>query len=385
MRNERFNGPDVLSLMLFLDESRSIKQLSDQINSGSEEAPLLILTLLPFLGLMAHDGPRFVREHFGNIPLDHQSVNRLRNASKSLSSKGLDVASYSEEVETTVQALRASQHMATDEALFGNLFQALHPNIEIVFSDRLPVCTTFNVARYIGGKDALNAGGGLKSDVIKLLGFDIGQASAIFAATAEASGMDLGVYVPVSFPATAVKCRYETAKNPLAQRGLKSDTAFFMLTEMLTQLNSVLVLHKQGYFSDAMFVKYGTITAVSTRKSVNKLINYTKGQNASSTDEASCDLLSTVLPKDIKRVLKKADGLRDALAHYDFIRLLGPKRGGESSPILILSYGLEKTVKMDVSEYLCWLDDAIRAISSGIEALVALNGLAPGISAEQRV
>lgn len=385
MRNEQFNKPDALSLMLFLDESRSIKQLFDQINSGSEEAPLLILTLLPFLGLMAHDGPRFVREHFGNIPFDRQSVNHLRNTSKSLSSKGLDVASYSMEVEATVQTLRNSQHTAIDGSLFGNLFQALHPNVEIVFSDGLPVCTTFNVARYIGGKDALNAGGGLKNSVMDSIGFDIGQASAIFAATAEVSEMDLGVYAPVSFPATAVKCRYETAKNPLAQKGLKSDTAFFMLTEMLTQLNSVLVLHKHGIFSDAMFIKYGTITAVSMRKSVNKLINYTKGQNASSEDKASCDLLSTVLPKDISRVIKKADGLRDAFAHYDFNRLLGSERCGESSPSLILSYGLERTVKKDVNEYLCWLDGAIRAISSGIEALVALNDLAPGISVEQRV
>lgn len=73
------------------------------------------------------------------------------------------------------------------------------------------------------------------------------------------------------------------------------------------------------------------------------------------------------------------------LAHYNFIKLLGPERCGESTPGLILSYGLKRTVRMDVNVYLCWLDDAIHTISSGIEALVALNDLAPGISAEQRV
>ena len=156
--NSSNNEADACSILLFVDEGRMFHKVIEHSRRYPEATPLLMLSILPFLALTVHDSVRFVRKYFDATgPLDSNAVNRLRNASKALSSKGLHIEEYALEAKAITSTLTASAK--NHSGLFGDLLNAMQPDIAIVYCNGLPVSTSYNVARYVGQAD-----GGLKGD-----------------------------------------------------------------------------------------------------------------------------------------------------------------------------------------------------------------------------
>lgn len=98
---------DQCSQFLFIKEGILFQKIQRHSERYPEAAAALSLTLLPFCGLIVHDGVRFVRNNFDSaIALDAQSVNRLRNATKSLSLESVKVEDYLAEIEEVTDHLK---------------------------------------------------------------------------------------------------------------------------------------------------------------------------------------------------------------------------------------------------------------------------------------
>lgn len=104
--NSSNNEADACSILLFVDEGRMFHKVIEHSRRYPEATPLLMLSILPFLALTVHDSVRFVRKYFdATVPLDSNAVNRLRNASKALSSKGLHIEEYALEAKAITSTL----------------------------------------------------------------------------------------------------------------------------------------------------------------------------------------------------------------------------------------------------------------------------------------
>lgn len=129
--NSSNNEADACSILLFVDEGRMFHKVIEHSRRYPEATPLLMLSILPFLALTVHDSVRFVRKYFdATVPLDSNAVNRLRNASKALSSKGLHIEEYALEAKAITSTLTASAK--NHSGLFGDL--------QMLCSQILPLC-----------------------------------------------------------------------------------------------------------------------------------------------------------------------------------------------------------------------------------------------------
>lgn len=89
INHAKSTGADACSILTFVEDGRMFYKLLDHRDRYPESTPDLMLTILPFCALAAHDSVRFVKKYFDHdFELDSAVVNRLRNASKSLSAKG---------------------------------------------------------------------------------------------------------------------------------------------------------------------------------------------------------------------------------------------------------------------------------------------------------
>lgn len=141
-------GADACSILTFVEDGMMFSKLLDHKDRYPESTPDLMLTILPFCALAAHDSVRFVKKYFDHdFKLDSVVVNRLRNASKSLSAKGLTVEDYAHVTNSVTRGLSSSAKKAT--GVFGSLVNSFTPDMGICMHENRPVYTTFATARYI--------------------------------------------------------------------------------------------------------------------------------------------------------------------------------------------------------------------------------------------
>ena len=148
INHAKSTGAYAFSILTFVEDGRMFYKLLDHRDRYPESTPDLMLTILPFCALAAHDSVRFVKKYFDHdFELDSAVVNRLRNASKSLSAKGSTVEDYTFMTNSVTRRLSSSTKKAT--GLFGSLINSLTPDMGICTHGDRPVCTTFITARYI--------------------------------------------------------------------------------------------------------------------------------------------------------------------------------------------------------------------------------------------
>ena len=284
-----------------------------------EATPLLMLSILPFLALTVHDSVRFVRKYFdATVPLDSNAVNRLRNASKALSSKGLHIEEYALEAKAITSTLTASAK--NHSGLFGDLLNAMQPDIAIVYCNGLPVSTSYNVARYVG--------------------------------------LDL---------------HFSDLLIPLSCKGISNIACFFMLSDILTQLNSITVLRNSGFFSDALQMKFATTVLLAACRSISKFSRCVKPKpDRHECTSEGAEILSTMIPKSMRKEIERTSDLRNAFVHYDFSKLLDSKLGKCHDAGTILEMAIQSSVQKSVEEYLAWIVGTVDDLSKVISTLIEL-------------
>lgn len=337
-----------------------------------EATPLLMLSILPFLALTVHDSVRFVRKYFdATVPLDSNAVNRLRNASKALSSKGLHIEEYALEAKAITSTLTASAK--NHSGLFGDLLNAMQPDIAIVYCNGLPVSTSYNVARYVGRAD-----GGLKGvlanpDVVSRLGFDIGQAASVNYYTVAQLGIEESSLVSNKFEAESLDLHFSDLLIPLSCKGISNIACFFMLSDILTQLNSITVLRSSGFFSDALQMKFATTVLLAACRSISKFSRCVKPKpDRHECTSEGAEILSTMIPKSMRKEIERTSDLRNAFVHYDFSKLLDSKLGKCHDAGTILEMAIQSSVQKSVEEYLAWIVGTVDDLSKVISTLIEL-------------
>lgn len=358
--------PDACSSMIFVDEGRMFHQLLDHIKRFPDDTPILMLAMLPFCGLTVHDGIKFANKLTPyKVPYDTQSVNRMRNYSKSLSDTGISVEEYAESVQQITGAF--SSKMKSHTGLFASVLNAIQPDAGIFFYENKPIVTTYTTSRYIGIDGMFDHG------VRESLGYDLGQAAAISYAVAEALGMNPDAYTSKRFETQGIDCQYAPLIKPLTDEGLAFQTCFFMLSEILMQMNSIDALRKAGIFSDILYVKFGTSTLVAASKSISKLRDYLgKSPESFSCTTQGISALSNIIPRKTRKRIRKIVKLRNALVHYDFQGFIGQQSCHGKSPDEILNYGAEASGFESSESYLNWLNTTICCCEERIAGLLKL-------------
>ena len=219
INHAKSTGADACSILTFVEDGRMFYKLLDHRDRYPESTPDLMLTILPFCALAAHDSVRFVKKYFDHdFELDSAVVNRLRNASKSLSAKGSTVEDYTFMTNSVTRGLSSSTKKAT--GLFGPLINSLTPDMGICTHGDRPVCTTFITARYISQA----YGGALdpvwSEECEKQLGFDLGVAASAAFYTVKLLTPELHTLTAKEFETCHVDCHYSDMLLPLKKQGI---------------------------------------------------------------------------------------------------------------------------------------------------------------------
>lgn len=363
---------DACSLFMFIDEGCLFQKILLHSKNYPNSAPYLANTIFPFCGLIVHDSVRFFRKHFdSSLCLDSQSVNRLRNATKSLSSTGLCVEEYAEEVHAIADYL--SGRFKNHTGIFGNLMNSMQPDVGISYFNGVPVCTTFNMSRYLAKCSSRGIEGVFDPESAKSIGYDIGQAARPSYYTVEALGIDSSALEVVSFDLLSKDFHYSNLLKPITERSLTNPVYFFMLCEGLTQLNSIRALRESGFFSDLIEIKMTTAVLVALGRSLAKLCRYlAKHPEFESNPSRANSALTKIIPRKQRKTIEKSKDLRNALIHYDFSKLIGEKSCKHNDAETILNLATESTVKMTSREYLDWLRNSSEEIAANIASVVML-------------
>ena len=372
MNEIRDSTYDACSLFMFVDEGCLFQKILHHSKKYPQYAPYLANTIFPFCGLIVHDSIKFVRDHFDpSLYLDSQSVSRLRNATKSLSSTGLSVDKYTEEVCAIADYL--SSKFKNHTGIFGNLMNSMQPDAGISYYNGVPIYTTYNLSRYLAKYNSAGLESIFDPDVAKQMGYDIGQAASPSFYTVEALGVASSIIEVNSFSVTNKDFHYSNLLQPITERGLTNPVYFFMLCEGLTQLNSTQALRESGFFSNLIEIKMTTAVLVAFERSLTKLCRYMfKYPEFENNPLYANSILSKLISKDQQKLIRKAKDLRNALIHYDFIKLLGEGVCRDNDAETILSLAIASTVKMTSSNYLDWLRGARKEITTNIAEIVNL-------------
>lgn len=363
---------DECSLLLFVDEGCLFQKLLLHSEQFPDSAPYLANTVFPFCALIVHDSVRFVREHFDpSFPIDSESVNRLRNATKSLSSAGLSVKEYYVEIQAITGFL--DEQFRNQSGVLGDLKKLIQPDVGIGYYNGQPVYTTFNMSRYLFKYSAGEIAAIFDPDTAKRMGYDIGQAARPSYYTVEALGVDPSRLPFEEFGMTSKDFHYSDLLKPITEYGLVNPVYFFVLCEGLTQINSVIALHENKFFSDLLELKMATTVLVALEKSLSKLSRYIVKSPEFEKDPARANqILSKAIPRNQRKVIKKAKDLRNALVHYDFAKLLGSDICENQDAEVILNLATQHTVGMSSEDYLSWLEEASKEIANNIDSLIKL-------------
>ena len=358
--------PDPCSVLIFIDEGRMFHQLLDQSDRFPDTSPILMLTALPFCGLIVHDSVRFMNKYAKQpIPYDSQAVNRLRNHSKSLADTKMPVEEYAKSAQQIVDTLGAT--MKTHTGPFASVLNALQPDMGIFYYDKKPILTTYIISRYIG-IERIN-----DHESIKQLGYEMGQAAAINYEFTNLIGMDTSAYQSNRFETNHIDCHYSSLVQPLAEKGLSNQACFFALSEILTQMNSIDSLRKAGFFSEALYLKFGTSTLEAANKSISKLARYYgKDPESFNCTRQGLSIMSSVMPHETRKRIERIRPLRNAFIHYDFTRCIEKRSCHGLTENEVLDQAVNTVGFANTTEYLDWLHDTLCNCEERMSSLLEL-------------
>ena len=168
-------------------------------------------------------------------------------------------------------------------------------------------------------------------------------------------------------------CHYSDMLLPLKKQGIDNAACFFMLAEFLVQLNAVFALSENEMFDDVLRMKYGTAVLLALDGSISRFANCVMPKSSEYGFTADGALvLSTLVPKEVRKRVRASKDLRNAFVHYDFSGLLGMQACKGKSADELLIEATRKTVKMDPGDYLCWLDESMTMMAKRIDDLISL-------------
>ena len=186
-------------------------------------------------------------------------------------------------------------------------------------------------------------------------------------------GIEESSLVSNKFEAESLDLHFSDLLIPLSCKCISNIACFFMLSDILTQLNSITVLRNSGFFSDALQMKFATTVLLAACRSISKFSRCVKPKpDRHECTSEGAEILSTMIPKSMRKEIERTSDLRNAFVHYDFSKLLDSKLGKCHDAGTILEMAIQSSVQKSVEEYLAWIVGTVDDLSKVISTLIEL-------------
>ena len=380
-----FTAGDSFSCILLWEEGWMIHRYLEHHKLYPDSTPILALIMIPFLALSEHDGIEYVNRTFDvHIPRDSERVHKVRNQMKSLGARGIRFDEYSKETNELLTAM--SQSFKGHRGPFSKLANALQPDMGIYYYKDMPIGTTYSIARYLFDSESAHNMRNDYSEVVGSFGCELGESGAFLYAFAEQLFADEGVKSFSEFATASNDVHLANLIKPLDDQGVDDPAVFFMLTDLMLQINAVLALLDAGLFTRRLFIKYMVATLFHGWKSVRSFTGYTLGEKCPVTFKRETIIrIGKMFPQLISKKIEKIEPLRHALVHYDFSPFSDVALGDDGHPDDVLICAVNHQMGMGIEEFEGFLFESSRAVSTRIAEITGFPKYNPRLDPDMRL
>jgi hypothetical protein len=300
-----FEAHEYIALSLLIEEGRLISILFDMISCKAHCAPLLSLSIMPYLALIGRDARQYLNKRLGaNLPQETTRVAELRHHCKYLDNK-MSVTEY---------CTRAKQFSVSQS----EYFREGDYDASIWYVDGIAVGSSLITAVLIEdelGKYASDLDSGKR---VKEIGTEVGNLTSAFLYTLSERFNLKKDYTEPSV--RAYDFRQEDLMKAIRElnRGVSADGFFFLLLDIALSLNVVRMLDRYGITRELLSLKLLLIALYHAVSSIQKLINQSYGRSTDKiavSDDLIREINGLITRENRKRITRLAR-LRNEMVHY---------------------------------------------------------------------
>ena len=367
---------DSFSLQLIIEEGIFLGRLLDQHERFPDNSPCLILTVLPFLTIAEHDAIPFLNRKLGlGLPTEDARLTSIRHMTKSLDSKHFDFEAYS------CQANKVIEHLNKQFYLFnkktGSWIDWGRTNVGISYYEDAPIYASYS-STHLFTQDSPDLLGTDEHKYEDQIGFSTGKSGRVLLEFAKSYFPSPEMYQTHRFHVKANDWKYGKLTASLEKQGIHDDSIFFFFSELLMLLSSVCALRSAGYFNDAAWLKYSSLTLDHAWRAIERFSGYHRKKGDKSTIPTDfLNSVSRLLNRDEKKFINKTHPLRNAMMHYDFTDKIVPIEVDGSDPWTVMSVASETVAGMSALEYRCELFRVRDKLIDSISELISFPNYKP--------
>lgn len=355
MKNARTILPrDSFSLQLIIEEGIFLGRLLDQHDRFPDNSSCLMLTALPFLTIAEHDAIPFLNRKLGlGLPTEDARLTSIRHMTKSLDSKHFDFKAYSYQANKVIEHLNRQFYLYNKKT--GSWIDRGRTNVGISYYEDDPIYANYS-STHLFTQDSPNLLGTNEHKYEEQIGFSTGESGRVLLEIAKSYFPTPEMYQTHQFRVKANDWKYGKLTSSLEKQGIHDGSIFFFFSELLMLLSSVRALRSAGYFNDAAWLKYSSLTLDHAWRAIECFSGYhRKMKNETIIPANFLNSVGGLLSREDKRFIKKAHPLRNAMMHYDFTDKIVPIEVDGSDPWTVMKIASETVTKMSVYEYGCEL------------------------------
>lgn len=358
---------DSFSLQLIIEEGIFLGRLLDQHDRFPDNSSCLILTALLFLTIAEHDAIPFLNRKLGlGLPTEDARLTSIRHMTKSLDSNHFDFEDYSYQANKVIEHLNKQFYLFNKKT--GSWIDWGRTNVGISYYEDVPIYASYS-STHLFTQDNPSLLGTNEYNYEDQIGFSAGESGRVLLEIAKSYFPAPEMYKTRRFHVKANDWKYGKLTLSLEKQGIHDDSIFFFFSELLMLLSSVCALRSAGFFNDAAWLKYSSLTLDHAWRAIECFSGYhRKMTNEAKIPATFLNSVGGLLNREDKRFIKKAHLLRNAMMHYDFTDKIVPIEVDGSDPWTVMNIASETVTKMSVYEYGCELfrvrDKLVESISN---------------------
>ena len=359
---------DSFSVQLLIDEGLFFRRLLWHQQHYSANSAHLMIVALPFIAVIEHDSKPFAERLCGEkLPCEDRRLAQVRHLTKGLESSRMSFDDYSDHAHLVIAELGNS--MRTHEGFLASLLNSDQPDVGITYYKGMPVYGTYSAAHLFakGSPAILYKGDG---QYAKEIGQSAGVSAALQYSLAGYCYKDKTHFTVEEYCAQSNDRRFSKLCSPIADCVEDATGVFFLLSELMMQLNAVDSLYKAGFFEMSVWIKFQTIALYQTYKSVGILSGYLRKRVDRPETLEFLGNLDGILSREKKRAVERIRPLRNALIHYDFSESNYPNLKKTKEPWELLEEAVLHSVGSSLLEYTELLVDAGMCYRQGLARLL---------------
>lgn len=370
---------DSFSLQLIIEEGIFLGRLLDQHDRFPDNSSCLILTALPFLTIAEHDAIPFLNRKLGlGLPTEDARLTSIRHMTKSLDSKHFDFEDYSYQANKVIEHLNKQFYLFNKKT--GSWIDWGRTNVGISYYEDVPIYASYS-STHLFTQDNPSLLGTDEHNYEDQIGFSAGESGRVLLEIAKSYFPAPETYQTRRFHVKANDWKYGKLTLSLEKQGIHDDSIFFFFSELLMLLSSVCALRSAGFFNDAAWLKYSSLTLDHAWRAIECFSGYhRKMTNEAKIPATFLNSVGGLLNREDKRFIKKAHLLRNAMMHYDFTDKIVPIEVDGSDPWTVMNIASETVTKMSVYEYGCELFRVRDKLVESISYLISFPDFNPAKS-----